>query len=491
MGLRRIKPHWMIGTVCGLVFVSLLAIRLGVFEKSEIRGGEKPSPDAMQANRETWMKVSQQGRRIGYVHRELFRTEEGYKTIETAFMKINTLGLTQEIRFRTAGDFRNDLTLTSFEFDLQSSLFRFKARGVVNEKTLTLHAGTPGSERTMTLPLDGKTYLPLGMTEVLVNEKMKPGESRVFHLFDPATLTRRPVKVTALPGETVSIMGHEEKARKFSVNLMGAPQLAWIGEDGTVLKEEGSLGFRLERVTREEALSKVSSDSGPDITQIASILSNRTLENAGELKELELSIDGIVSEDFFLDGGRQSLKERVLTIHKEPLPGRVFRRKGGQGFDRGRTYLESTPLIETDHPEIRSIVEEIVAPGDTDLQKARKLIKWVNEKIEKKPVLSVPSALETLRHRVGDCNEHAVLLAALARAAGIPAQVEAGLVYQRGRFYYHAWNALYLGEWITADAVTGQFPADVTHIRFVRGEERQIDLFGLIGRLRLEVLSAK
>ena len=82
-----------------------------------------------------------------------------------------------------------------------------------------------------------------------------------------------------------------------------------------------------------------------------------------------------------------------------------------------------------------------------------------------------------------------VLIAALARAAGIPAQVEAGLVYQNGRFYYHAWNVLYLGAWITADSVMGQLPADVTHIRFVRGAESQIDLMGIIGKVRIEILS--
>jgi transglutaminase-like putative cysteine protease len=116
----------------------------------------------------------------------------------------------------------------------------------------------------------------------------------------------------------------------------------------------------------------------------------------------------------------------------------------------------------------------------------------VNRNLEKRPVLSIPSALDTLESRVGDCNEHAVLLAALARAAGIPAEVEAGLVWLRGRFYYHAWNALYLrdrGGWITADAVLGQFPADVTHLRFVRGSaERQLDLAGLIGKLGIEIL---
>jgi len=126
-------------------------------------------------------------------------------------------------------------------------------------------------------------------------------------------------------------------------------------------------------------------------------------------------------------------------------------------------------------------VKEIVSPHDPHFIKAEKLVKWVNEEIEKRPVLSVPNALETLRKRVGDCNEHAVLLAALARAAGIPAEVEAGLVYQQGRFYYHAWNVLFLGTWVTADSVMGQLPADVTHIRFVQGTDRQIDLIGIMG----------
>jgi transglutaminase-like putative cysteine protease len=94
-----------------------------------------------------------------------------------------------------------------------------------------------------------------------------------------------------------------------------------------------------------------------------------------------------------------------------------------------------------------------------------------------------------LQNRVGDCNEHAVLLTALARAVGIPADVEAGLVYLKGRFYYHAWNVLYLGTWITADSVMGQLPADVSHIRFVRGTERQIDLIRIMGKLRIEIVS--
>ena len=86
----------------------------------------------------------------------------------------------------------------------------------------------------------------------------------------------------------------------------------------------------------------------------------------------------------------------------------------------------------------------------------------------------------------------AVLLAALCRSAGIPARVAAGLVYLRGRFYYHAWNELYLNEWVAVDATLGQFPADVTHIKFIEGDmEDQVKVLNLIGKLKIEVVDYK
>ncbi len=50
--------------------------------------------------------------------------------------------------------------------------------------------------------------------------------------------------------------------------------------------------------------------------------------------------------------------------------------------------------------------------------------------------LSIPSALEVLEQRAGDCNEHTVLFTALARAAGIPCRVATGLAWSTGQFYY-------------------------------------------------------
>jgi len=94
-----------------------------------------------------------------------------------------------------------------------------------------------------------------------------------------------------------------------------------------------------------------------------------------------------------------------------------------------------------------------------------------------------------LAARRGDCNEHTVLYVALARAAGLPARAAAGLVHLDGRFYYHAWPEVWLGDWVAVDPTLDQFPADATHLRFVVGGlARQVELVRMIGKLKLEVL---
>ena len=74
---------------------------------------------------------------------------------------------------------------------------------------------------------------------------------------------------------------------------------------------------------------------------------------------------------------------------------------------------------------------------------------------------------------------------------GQPAKTVVGVVYLRGAFYYHAWSEVWLGDWISLDSVLDQFPADVTHVKFLEGEiDRQIDILQLIGKLKIHVLEA-
>jgi transglutaminase-like putative cysteine protease len=151
--------------------------------------------------------------------------------------------------------------------------------------------------------------------------------------------------------------------------------------------------------------------------------------------------------------------------------------------------LESTPLIQSDDPRIVETARRI-ADGATDpVVVAQRLNDWVYRALDKDVTLSVPSALQVLDARSGDCNEHTVLYVALARALGLPTRTAVGLVHINDSFYYHAWPEVWLGEWVAVDPTLGQFPADASHLRFlVGGLARQVELIRLIGRLQLEVI---
>jgi transglutaminase-like putative cysteine protease len=156
--------------------------------------------------------------------------------------------------------------------------------------------------------------------------------------------------------------------------------------------------------------------------------------------------------------------------------------------------LASDPFVQSDDPRIRRAAEDALG-GETDAARAaRKLLEWVNRNVAQVPMVTVPTAVGVLDSRQGDCNEHAVLYTALARAAGLPARIAAGTVYMPGEgglpgaFYYHAWVEVWLGEWVAVDPTFGQFPADATHVKLVEGgPERHADLLGLIGRLSFSV----
>ena len=284
-------------------------------------------------------------------------------------------------------------------------------------------------------------------------------------------------------------MGAVKAATKIALGFKGAVQVAWVGEDGEILREKGVLGLRLEKTDRRDALGKLATASSEDLTRLASVPSNRVLKDPSRIRRLRVIIDGIGFRGLQLTGGRQKFEGKLLSVEKEflqDLPPEI-----GRLGSLEKIFLRAGPFIQSDHPRIKTLAREITGSDGVPLAKIRRLVDWVHDHIEKRPVLSLPDALSTLKHRVGDCNEHAVLLAALARAAGLPCRVEAGLVYLNGRFYYHAWNLVYVGRWITADALFGQVPADATHIRFITGSpDRQLDLMGVMGRVRLQIIEA-
>lgn len=485
MPATRMKPFWIGGAVFGTLFAVLFSMRIDLWETLLLRphSASLLSPASID-EKETWMKVLQNGRKIGFSHSKLKKEERGYQLKEVLTLRVSAMGMVQEVVMETAARFQSDLALVSFDARIRSGRFGFSAQGAVSGGVLTVGTQADGRAHTTTLKVERPIYLLSGLMQSAAASVEAPGETETFEVFDPATLSSTPVGVKLIGRESVLANGTWHRAKKISLTFRGATQFAWFGEDGIVLKESGLLGMTLERTSREDALSGSSLQPGEDLTKEASIPSNVEIENPVLLERLAVKIEGVDLAPHAVGGGRQTFVDGLLSVRKEKIRAAAGSREGVDP-----QWLAPDPFIQSDHPEIVSLAGEITKASPSALSKAIKLVSWVNEHIEKRPVLSVPDAVSTLQNRVGDCNEHAVLLAALARAAGIPAKIEAGLTYLNGRFYYHAWNLLYLGNWITADATLGQIPADVTHLRLTGGDRRlPTDLLGVIGRLQLTVV---
>jgi hypothetical protein len=298
---------------------------------------------------------------------------------------------------------------------------------------------------------------------------------------------RGEVGVTVVGRRTVAVGKDHLEAYEVTLDYKGLRQQAWIDETGGILKEEGLLGLKQIRTTREGALQPLSASR--DFTRLAAVTPDRPIARVEGLKRLKLRIAGIAPERLPASDLRQVRNGAVLTITRESLP---EERTSLELAPDLKPFLAPAPMIQADAPRIRELAARLTADARTLRARIEAIMTWMDANIQKRPVLSLPDALNTLAQGMGDCNEHAVLLAALARAAGIPAQIEAGLVYQRGRFYYHAWNRVYLGGWVTVDALKGQMPADATHIRLARGNlPEQMEILPMIGKLTIQIIDAE
>jgi transglutaminase-like putative cysteine protease len=131
-------------------------------------------------------------------------------------------------------------------------------------------------------------------------------------------------------------------------------------------------------------------------------------------------------------------------------------------------YLQPTATIDCDNQLIREKAWSLTKGADDTPGKAKKLFYWVRDEIKYNPLVPLEvfegyRASDTLKRREGFCVEKAAVLAALARAVGIPARlhfadirnhlISSRLLKVMGTdlFSYHGYTELYIfRKWIKA-----------------------------------------
>jgi transglutaminase-like putative cysteine protease len=454
----------------------------------------------------TWRGVYYRGEKIGFTVSQTLPTDEGFELQEDGRLQMLLFGAASAATVHTTARVDRNFALQTFEFSLDPGTGPVKVAGRVEPSAtsgaavpqLTIHvASSDGTSRRETRELPEWPVLSMNLSRMLAGGQLVPGSEIRRTIFDPATLRTAPVTVRIGEREIVRNEGQRPiPAFRVDMEFQGLRTTSWVTDTGDVVREESPMGLITVRESREQAQSlAVPTNVQVDLLQAAAVVPEglpQRIDEARDVRRIVMRLDGAHISPADLQGVGQTVDRNIFDI-RDP---RTLQ-PGPADPDTAR-FLAPEPLIESDAPEIRVEAEKAVQGIARPRERAERLTRYVNALLDKKPTISLPSAKEVLRTKVGDCNEHTALYVAMARAVGIPARIAIGLVYVRGvqgAFYYHAWPEVYLDEgggrgmWLPVDPTLNEFPADGTHVRLARGGlDKQAVILPLIGQIRMTVL---
>ncbi len=445
-------------------------------------------------NEDQWMGIYSGRDKVGYSHVTFKPKNENLEVNEETRLKMNILGSNQEVEIKSAY-LLNKYLIQSFEFSMNAGKVNLHAEGRREGKELKIEISSVSGRVNTTLTITKEPIAPPILFKWLSDQKPSVGKKYEVALFDPALiLTGKDAKGL---NATLSIEDEEQitiplgnfKTYRVKMEFMNSQSTYWITKEGEMIKEASPLGLVSLREPKEKALTEPLKDL--DIVQKTAISSNAKLDNPRSIRLLRVKIDGIESpNELDIQGNGQSMENGIVEIRQSDLS-KVIPYDIPYSGEAYKSYTESTSLVQSDSPKIVEESVEILNGEKNSLSAARKINDWVYRNVKKAPTVSLPNALDVLETKRGDCNEHAALFAALSRAAGIPTKIVFGVIYVEGKFYYHAWNEVFVGGWIPIDTTFGQLPADASHIKFVEGDlDRGSEIIKLVGKIKIEILEA-
>ncbi len=450
-------------------------------------GDDRLQPEIVSVReREDWAGLYFNNKKIGYVNSEIIPIEEGYIIKENLFMDMEMMGVGQKLEssLHTITDRSLGLSLFNFRFKSGDSVVISYGNVENNEINLTTVQGKHTQKKK--IPITDTPMFTNSLKYYALKKGLKPGTSFQRSFFDPMTFTDRQIQVDVIKKEDVFIHGVKYSAYKIKQSYLGIEVFSWITEDAITLKEESPMGIVLLKEDKEYAKEANWAESVDIVSAVAVIPEGEIPQT--QLERLNLALKNISFEGLNIHGERQVLYNDSLEITKETVDksNSYILPYNGMEFQE---YLNPSLFIQSDERKIIATAQKLIHNKTDSVNAVEILNSWVYSTVEKTLSMSIPSALEVIKTKKGDCNEHAVLLTALLRAAGIPARICSGLAFIDGKFYYHAWVEAYLNNWISVDPTFGEFPAPVTNIKLVHGDfESMIKILNIVGRIEIQVL---
>ena len=383
-----------------------------------------------------------------------------------------------------------------------------------------------GAPSTVDMPLPEPGWLPPAALERHIADRLAAGDQEISVRTMDIAGGPQVVEMTmrrADGEEDVEVYGRTVPAVVWDAEVSMMPGVAlreYVGLDGQRLKSTvelmPGLSLTVLLADRDLALSPL---TPTEMIANTLVTPDRPIDDPRGLRRARYALRSVDGRAMALpDVAAQSVTRRgpgavEVAIDLDAAP--------GAAEAPGAELLAASPMLNHADPDIARLGARWSAAatdrdGDGavgDAERAEALRAAVHGFIQQKDLsVGFASAGDVARTAQGDCTEHAVLLAAVLRGAGVPARCVSGLVYadqfagRQGVFGYHMWTQAWLdpdgagpraAQWTDFDATLPGVAYDATHITLGVSDLNQgvmdndmAAMLPLLGNLEIEVLEA-
>lgn len=506
-----------------------LALILALVVLGSGRADEPQDKITLPAPRENlvldlWDVAYLQGVRSGYVRtvvREL--EQDGQKYLHT--VKQLTLAVK---RFNQVIELRMDTGTIETPTGKVVGVFMRQYAGSKQTLSITgkvvgkqLHLVQDGNKPLKPAPWDDRVLGLYRQLALCRERKVQPGDSFTYQSFEPTINLVITGHVEVKDLEKVEMLGG--KIRRDLLRVVVTPEkiegvelpplVYWLDEQKNMVRAETKMPglgtLVLYRTTREEATAPAQAVSLVDIGLNQMIPLARPVVNPYGTRQARYRIsfkgEGDAAAAFSRDERQQVVKTEGNTIELSVKAVTVPTRGGNDPADKkpGPEFLESSYFINSADALVRRLTKVAVANETDPWEKALRIESWIFRNMRNETHEALAPADHVARTLNGDCTEHAMLMAAMCRAADIPSRTAVGLIYadtrQGPRFAFHMWTEVWVrGRWVALDATLGRGYVGATHLKVLDHSWHDtysltplLGLTRVMGKISIEVLSVQ
>ncbi len=518
------------GTTRALLFVTFLCATMAV---AVIAAPIEPpaSSSNNNASHEEWSGVYLGGQKVGYgrtlVEPTTFAGKPALRETSHSIQKIMLLGQSLE-------EDENSVTVSNLDsqpitetIDVTSNGSRLHLVADYNYVThkIQVKLGEGAEATTKVLDIPPGANLAGDVDFATKGRKLAVGDKFDVYALEPTRVVLEPIHVEItgrqeIPDET----GTKVPVFVVHESMSVGDTTEWIDSKGDALKgvmQVGPLEVIMTAESKQHAIDTgfisptVAASGTPaykpstDLAVVTSVASNKTIEDPRKLKSLHATLSGIPDRRLVLSDSRQ--RETIVGGDKPPLsvdltmtaetPPTANSLKLPVSDPALAQYLKKESYLNTEDESLRKTAMHLRGTETNAFKVALAIRDWVHQNMTPDASIGVPrSASDVFNRRRGVCRDYATLYAALARIAGVPTRLCAGIVYAdldgHAAFFYHAWAESYVapGKWMAIDPTLydpslGINYVDATHIKFAQGDVTEMyDATSVVGKLRITIL---